>query len=99
MMRKFAIATLVAASCAIVSSAFAQGNEACVAGVYRAGEQDAVILARHNANDAMSYLFLDGRSGKVSDADNPLRCREDSVMTRGANGAFTVWRKVNLQAS
>jgi hypothetical protein len=47
----------------------------------------------------MSYLFLDGRSGRVSDADNPLRCREDSVMTRGANGAFMVWRKVNLQNS
>lgn len=96
-MRKFTVALLAAASCAMTSSAFAQGNEACVEGVYHSGDHDAVILAHHNANDAMSYLFLDGRSGKVSDADNPLRCREDSVMTRGANGAFMVWRKVNLQ--
>jgi hypothetical protein len=98
-MRKLITAALAIASCAIASSAFAQGDEACTAGVYRAGDQDAVILARHGANETMSYLFLDGRSGRVSDADNPLRCREDSVMTRGANGAFMVWRKVNLQAS
>lgn len=96
-MRKFIAATFTAASCAIASSAFAQGDEACMSGVYRSGDQNAVILARHGANEAMSYLFLDGRSGKVSDADNPLRCREDSVMTRGANGAFTVWRKVDLK--
>lgn len=83
----------------MASSAFAQGSEACIAGVYHSGDHDAVILAQHNANDAMSYLFLDGRGGKVSDTDNPLRCREDSVMTRGANGAFMVWHKVNLQAS
>jgi hypothetical protein len=98
-MRKFTVAMLAAVSCTIATSAFAQGGEDCAAGVYRAGEQDAVILARHNANEAMSYLFLDGRSGKVSDADNPLHCRNESVMTRGANGAFMVWRKVNLQAS
>jgi hypothetical protein len=98
-MRKFSVAAFAAASCMAASSAFAQGDEACAAGVYRSGEQDAVILARHGANEPMSYLFLDGRSGKLSDADNPLRCREDSVMTRGANGAFMVWRKVNLQAS
>jgi prepilin-type processing-associated H-X9-DG protein len=98
-MRKFIAVTFTVASCAFASSAFAQGDEACVAGVYHSGDHDAVILARHNASDAMNYLFLDGRSGKVSDADNPFRCREDSVMTRGANGAFMVWRKVNLQAS
>lgn len=97
-MRKFTIALLVAASCAVASSAFAQ-NDACIAGVYRSGDQDAVILTHQSPNDAMSYLFLDGRSGKVSDADTPLRCREDSVMTRGANGAFMVWHKMNLQAS
>jgi len=96
-MRKFVFAMFTIAASAMASSAFAQGDEACAAGVYRSGEQ-AVIVARHAANEGMSYLFLDGRSGKVSDADNPLRCREDSVMTRGANGAFMVWRKVDLKS-
>lgn len=98
-MRKFVIAGLTAASCVVASASFAQGDEACTAGVYRTGEQDAVILARHNASETMSYLFLDGRGGKLSDANNPLHCREDSVMTRDTNGAFRLWRKVNLQAS
>lgn len=100
MIRKFMISTFTLACCAMVSSAsFAQDDAGCAAGVYRTSGHDAVILAQHKADEAASYLFLDGRSGKLSDADSPLRCRGDSVMTRGANGAFMVWRKMDLQGS
>ncbi|HVP83318.1 MAG TPA: hypothetical protein VMS78_01230 [Rhizomicrobium sp.] len=96
-MRKSVVTIFAVAASAMASSAFAQGTDACAAGVYHSGEQ-AVILARHGANEGMSYLFLDGRAGKTSDADNPLRCRDDSVMTRSAGGAFMVWRKVDLKS-
>ncbi|HVZ69213.1 MAG TPA: hypothetical protein VG891_07095 [Rhizomicrobium sp.] len=97
-MRNYFIAMFTVAACVAAPSAFAQGDNACMTGLYRSGDQDALIVARRNANEAMNYLFLDGRSGKVSDADSPLHCRDDSIMTRTASGAFMVWRKVDLKS-
>jgi dienelactone hydrolase len=71
---------------------------ACEEGVYGGDGQQRLVLPRPAEGGApQRYTMLDGRRGKLGEADGPVRCEAGAVQVRSTDGSWRPWPRVALR--
>jgi pimeloyl-ACP methyl ester carboxylesterase len=80
----------------LFSCAVAHAAAPCATGAYAGGDADerVAVAGPFEVGGPQRYVFLDGRRGRVDDADGPLRCQGDTLEVRAAAGGWTPWPRL-----
>jgi len=71
---------------------------ACKEGVYGSEGQQRLVLPQPSEGGApQRYAFLDGRRGRLNEADGPVRCEAGAVQVRATDGSWQPWAQVPLR--
>jgi uncharacterized protein len=80
----------------LVSCAAAQAAAPCATGAYAGGDpgERVAIAGPVDVGGPPRYAFLDGRRGRVDDAEGPLRCQGDTLEVRSSAGGWRAWSRL-----
>lgn len=93
------VAALLATLMICVAAHAGNATSSCAPGTYRADNGDALALTRNDPGAGrISYGFVDGRRGVVSEARGPVRCHDGIVLAqKDGETAFVPWRRIDLR--